>query len=140
MGNHMDKLGAQRLSGNEAVSQALKDWVRAAASKDGPALRDLLSEDIALFPPFQEEPMIGQTKALKTLSLFSKVTQNFSYDRTWHSGKMAVLEFTAEIEGRTLHGLDLIEFNDRGKISRIEVMARPHAAVTSLRAALLGSL
>ncbi len=138
MDNHMHELRTKKLSGEETISQALKDWVLAASRKNGPALTALLSDDVALFPPFLEDPLIGRAKTLDTLSTFSKVTQNFSCGRTWYSGNIAVLEFKAEIEGHSLHGLDLIEFNDLRKIQRFEVMARPYSAVSLLKTAVLG--
>lgn len=138
MDNHMDELQTKRRSDEETISQALQDWVLAASLKDGPALTALLSDDVALFPPFLEDPLIGRAKTLDTLSTFSKVTKNFSYGRAWYSANVAVLEFKAEIEGQSLHGLDLIEFNDLGKIERFEVMARPYSAVTLLKTAILG--
>lgn len=123
----------------ETVALAVTEWVEAATRKDGPALKNLLSENVVLLPPFRDDALHGPADTLMTLASFAKATRDFTYGRTWCSGNTAVLEFRADIEGRALHGLDLIEFDDHGKIVRFEVMARPHSAVSLLRSAVLGT-
>lgn len=137
MDNQMNSLWAKKIAESETRHQTISTWVSAASAKDGAALLALFSDDIALLPPFVDDPIYGPQKALETLGFFSRSTRNFSYGRTWVSEDTAVLEFKAEIGAQVLHGLDLIQFDDAGKIVRFEVMARPHSAVALLRAAFL---
>ena len=41
----------------------------------------------------------------------------------------AVLEFVCDIDGLTVNGVDIITFNDAGKIIEFKVMVRPLKAI-----------
>merc|ERR1711916_209187 len=58
----------------------------------------------------------------------------FTYHRRWNddSGGI-VLEFTAEVEGKLLHGVDIIELDANDQITRFEVMVRPYSSLLTLR-------
>ena len=43
-----------------------------------------------------------------------------------------VLEFEAEIDGKYINGVDIIDFNEDGKITHFKVMVRPLQAVNML--------
>jgi hypothetical protein len=45
------------------------------------------------------------------------------------AGHDAVLEFQAEIEGITVNGVDMIKWDDEGKIVEFKVMLRPIKAI-----------
>ena len=45
------------------------------------------------------------------------------------SGNQAILEFETKIEGKYVNGVDIISFNEDGKISEFKVMIRPLQAV-----------
>jgi len=44
-------------------------------------------------------------------------------------GNQAVLEFETTIDGKYVNGVDIVTFNDEGKISEFKVMIRPLQAV-----------
>ena len=43
-----------------------------------------------------------------------------------------VLEFESEIEGKYINGVDIISWNDEGKISEFKVMIRPLQAINMM--------
>ena len=43
-----------------------------------------------------------------------------------------VLEFSANVSGKSLKGIDMIKFNDQGKIIDFEVMIRPMSGLAAL--------
>jgi hypothetical protein len=47
-----------------------------------------------------------------------------------------VLEFQTEIEGVTVNGVDMIEWNDAGQIIDFKVMVRPLKAVSAIHEAM----
>jgi DNA-dependent RNA polymerase auxiliary subunit epsilon len=57
----------------------------------------------------------------------------FSYVREVIAENDAVLEFVTEIDGVHINGVDLIRWNDAGKIVDFKVMVRPLKAVTMLQ-------
>ncbi len=68
------------------------------------------------------------------LRAVSGVFQNFRYHRELASadGLNIVLEFSAEVGGKKLKGVDLIRFNEAGLICEFEVMVRPMSGLMAL--------
>ena len=58
---------------------------------------------------------------------------NFHYVREVVADHDAVLEFIVEIEGLQVNGVDLIRWNQSGKICDFKVMIRPWSAMEMLR-------
>ena len=48
-----------------------------------------------------------------------------TYRRQWYAESNAVLELEAELDGLKLHGIDLLQWNDAGKLIEFTVMVRP---------------
>ena len=61
---------------------------------------------------------------------------HFVYLREVVQGQHAVLEFQTEIEGVTVNGVDMIEWNDAGQIIDFKVMVRPLKAVSAIHQAM----
>jgi 2,4-dienoyl-CoA reductase (NADPH2) len=62
------------------------------------------------------------------------VFQDFTYHRQLASadGLSVVLEFSATVNGKELKGIDLIRFDEDGKIVDFEVMVRPMSGLQAL--------
>jgi len=62
--------------------------------------------------------------------------ENFTYHREFISddGRSAVLEFTADVSGKQLKGIDIISFDQDGLITEFEVLIRPMSGLTALAA------
>ena len=58
----------------------------------------------------------------------------FRYTKEVAQGNHTILEFETEIEGKYINGVDIITWNDDGKISEFKVMVRPLQAVNMLHA------
>ena len=57
---------------------------------------------------------------------------SFYYTKEVLTGNQAILEFETKIEGKYINGVDIITFNDEGKISEFKVMIRPLQAVNMI--------
>ncbi len=68
------------------------------------------------------------------LGTVAKVFEDFAYHREMVSadGKSVVLEFSAKVHGKELKGIDMIQFDDEGKIVDFEVMVRPMSGLQAL--------
>ncbi|VXB17855.1 conserved hypothetical protein [Pseudomonas sp. 8O] len=62
------------------------------------------------------------------------VLEDFKYLRHFGSAAGYVLEFSASIGDEQVMGVDLVEFNDDGKIIDFMVMMRPASVVLTLSA------
>lgn len=86
---------------------------------------------------------MGKAIAARYLTAAMHVLANgsFRYVREVVSANDAVLEFVAEVDGIVVNGVDMIRFNDDGKIADFKVMVRPLKAVNLVHqkmAAMLG--
>jgi hypothetical protein len=80
-----------------------------------------------------QSPIPGHAAAMLVLTTVVQIFENFRYHRTFVSGSHdAALEFSANIGKWQLKGIDLIRFDDAGKMVEFEVMIRPIKALQAL--------
>jgi len=60
----------------------------------------------------------------------------FHYTRIFDCGDKAVLEFECVMEDISVNGVDMIEWDDQGKITDFKVMVRPLKAIQTVHAAM----
>ena len=113
--------------------RTLDGWHRFVASGDRDLLSQLLSEHIVFHSPFMQSPIPGRPATLLVLSTVVQIFENFRYCRTFIGGSHDVtLEFAANIGKWQLKGVDLIKFDEHGKMIEFEVMVRPIKALAAL--------
>ena len=61
-----------------------------------------------------------------------KADSAFKYTKEVLSGNHAVLEFESEIDGKYINGVDIMTWNDDGKIIEFKVMIRPLQAINTM--------
>lgn len=101
---------------------------------DPAALSALLTDDAVFHSPVVHTPQAGKAKVMAYLGAASQVFGNgsFRYVRELVDGDSAMLEFTTEMDGIQVNGIDLIRFDQDGKISDFKVMIRPLKAVNKV--------
>lgn len=102
-----------------------------AAGGDPETLRAMLADDAVFHSPVVHSPQAGRDKVFAYLHAASHVLggDNFSYLREIADGNQACLEFATELEGIHINGVDIIRWNDDGKIQDFKVMVRPLKAI-----------
>ena len=116
-----------------AVPAPVAAWHEIAASRDVTLLDALLADDCVFRSPAVHTPQEG--KALTTAYLAAAVVvlgPTLSYHRQWYADDSAVLEFTAELDGLTVHGIDMLAWGDDGRLTEFTVMVRPVKALQRL--------
>lgn len=109
------------------------DGFRAAAeAKDFEAGRHLFAEDVTFRSPFVHKPYEGIDALAFLLGHVVRVFENFRYVEHVETGDTAVLMFEAEVNGRQLQGVDVLQFNDEGLISGLTVMIRPMSGLAAV--------
>ncbi|WP_447765596.1 nuclear transport factor 2 family protein [Sphingopyxis panaciterrae] len=105
-----------------------------AGGGDPQALKDLIAEDAVFHSPVVHTPQEGRDKVFGYLHAASHVLggENFRYLREIVDGDQAVLEFASELDGIQINGVDIIRWNDDGKISDFKVMVRPLKAINKV--------
>lgn len=93
-----------------------------------------IAEDAVFHSPVVHTPQAGKAKVMMYLLAAAQVLGNdsFRYVRELVDGNDACLEFTAEVDGIQINGIDLIRFGTDGKIHDFKVMVRPLKAVNKL--------
>lgn len=112
----------------------IQQWHAYLETLDAGALKDLLAEDVVFESPVVHTPQVGRAITMKYLLGAAAVLNNdsFHYEGEWYSPNGAVLEFVTVIDGIKVNGVDIIRWNDAGKIDHFKVMIRPLKAINLL--------
>jgi hypothetical protein len=113
---------------------AIDTWHRLIEEKDAAGLDDILAEDAVFHSPVVHTPQRGKqlTKLYLSAAIMVLGGSNFTYVREVIGDSDAVLEFTAEVNGIHINGVDMVHWNADGKIDDFKVMIRPLKAVNLL--------
>lgn len=117
-----------------AISDTIKQWHKMVDEKDLSKLGNFLSEQALFRSPMAHTPYPGKMAVYFALSNVIEVFENFTYHRELISetDRSAMLEFTADVSGKTLKGVDIITFNEAGLITEFEVLIRPMSGLSAL--------
>ena len=113
------------------LSGPIQTWHRLVKERDVKGLDGLLAEGAVFYSPVVHTPQVGKaiTKKYLTAAFHVFFNETFRYVRELIDKRDAVLEFQVELEGITVNGVDMIKWNDDGKITEFKVMLRPLKAV-----------
>ena len=109
------------------TTTALESWHHMVRTNDASGLRDLVAEDATFHSPVVHSAQQGRQLTVMYLSAAFQVFFNptFRYVREIVGAHDAMLEFETEIDGILVNGVDIIQWNDAGKIVDFKVMIRP---------------
>lgn len=113
---------------------AIDQWHDILASGNIEGLEALLADDVVFHSPVVHSPQEGKAITSLYLGAAAQVLANdsFTYVREVMGERDAVLEFTTEIDGILINGVDMIRWNAEGKIVDFKVMVRPLKAINLL--------
>ena len=113
---------------------AIESWHKVMVSGDVSALPELLHDDAVFHSPVVHTPQMGKAKVMMYLSAAATVFDDtqFIYTREIIGQDHAMLEFTSVVEGIEINGVDIITWDENGKITDFKVMVRPVKAVNKL--------
>jgi hypothetical protein len=109
----------------------LDTWHDLVQTRNAKGLRDLLADEVVFHSPVVHTPQAGKAVTTQYLAAAFQVFFNasFRYVREVVGPRDAVLEFQVEIDGITVNGVDMIRWNDEGRITDFKVMIRPLKAI-----------
>jgi hypothetical protein len=108
----------------------------AAEGKDFSAIEELFAEDVSFRSPVVFKPYEGREAIALLLGAVVEVFEDFRYTDQVETGDTAVLVFEARVGDRELNGVDVIRFDDDGRIGELMVMVRPMSGVNALAEAM----
>lgn len=117
------------------IHAALARWHQVA--ENGSNWNDLaaiMHKDAVFHSPVVHTPQEGRDIVVAYLGAAGQTLGNdsFRYVREIVSGDTAVLEFTTELDGIHVNGIDMITFDKNGLIKDFKVMVRPLKAVNKV--------
>ncbi|NIE64336.1 nuclear transport factor 2 family protein [Burkholderia sp. Ax-1719] len=119
-----------------AVARSLAIWHELVASKDLGKLESIVHPDAVFRSPMAFKPYGPAPALLMALRTVITIFEDFTYHRQFSSadGHDIVLEFSATVQDKQLKGIDMIRFDETGRIVEFEVMIRPFNALQVLGA------
>ena len=109
----------------------LASWHQLVEGRNVNGLDSLLSEKVVFYSPVVHTPQIGKAVTTQYLTAAFHVffNESFRYVREIVGNRDAVLEFQVDIDGISVNGVDMIKWDDDGKIVEFKVMIRPLKAI-----------
>lgn len=113
----------------------LEIWHDMLRRRDLGRLDAVLAEHCVFISPIVHTPQQGRdlTRFYLTGAL-NVFNDSFKYVKEIVTAQHAVLEFTCEVDGIVVNGVDIMTFDEAGKIIEFKVMVRPLKAVNLLHA------
>lgn len=116
------------------VASSLASWHKMIDEKNLSDLPAIVHADAVFRSPMAFQPYASAQAVLLILNTVVNVFENFVYHRELASedGLNVVLEFSATVGDKQLKGIDMIRFDEDGKILEFEVMIRPMSGLQAL--------
>lgn len=118
-----------------APPSPLAAWHELVRTRNPRGLEALLADEVVFHSPVVHTPQHGKALALQYLRAAVAVFGNetFRYVRELAGERDAVLEFEVEIDGVHVNGVDLIRWDDAGRIVDFKVLVRPLKAMLAIQ-------
>ena len=109
----------------------LATWHDLVKTRNPKGLDALLADDVVFHSPVVHTPQAGKAVTVQYLSAAFRVffNESFRYVREISGPRDAVLEFQVDIDGISVNGIDMLKWNDDGRIVEFKVMIRPLKAI-----------
>ncbi len=132
------------------MTTAVDRFRTAVNTRDLSALDDLFTQDIRFYSPVKFTPFEGRPMVLGLFGVLLRTFEDFRYvgefagtaqtsvDGT--EAPAAVLLFRTTVNGKEIHGIDMVHLAEDGRIKEFTVMVRPQSAVHALGEAVLAGL
>ena len=118
-----------------AAEKGLERWHAAMSKGNRPSdLAAIIREDAVFHSPVVHTPQKGRDLVVAYLAAAGQTLGNdsFTYVRELVDEHDACLEFTTEMDGIHVNGVDIIRFDEEGMIADFKVMVRPLKAVNKV--------
>ena len=125
-----------------SAKNLIHKWHDVIESDNLDLLDSILADDAVFSSPVVFTPMEGKEITMMYLHAAGQSfnMEKFKYTKEIHDGMNSVLEFETYIDDISVNGVDMIEWNEDGKISNFKVMIRPFKAVQKVQEKMVEAL
>ena len=117
----------------ESLSNRFRDAVLA---RDLEAVRESLAPGVVFNSPVAFRPFEGRDTVTEVLGAVMGTFEDFSYTDELAGDTAHALVFSARVADKKLWGIDLLRFDDEGRINDFTVLVRPLSATIALAQAM----
>jgi len=110
---------------SDEFKAAVADW-------DREAMAATLSPEVTFKSPAVFRPYEGREATMVVLEAVSRVFEDFRYVDSFEGEDGEVLQFAARVGDRELSGIDMLRFDDDGRVRELTVMIRPYSGLGAL--------
>ena len=107
---------------------------RAIEAHDLDQLLAVFREDAVLHSPITFQPFEGKAAIRRLLAIIFAVFEDFRYTDELDAadGRTKILVFRTRVRNRDAEGIDMVRFDDEGRVRDLTVMVRPRSAMEAL--------
>ena len=116
-----------------ALSDAFRDAVLA---QDHSAMVDALADEVVFNSPVAFLPFEGRDAVGQVLGAVMETFEDFRYTDELEGSTAHALVFSARVGSKELQGIDLLRFDDDGRIRDFTVLVRPLSGTIALAEAM----
>ena len=122
--------------------ELIHKWHKVMKNSELELLDEIIADDATFSSPVVFKPMLGKEITMMYLSAAGQSfnMEKFQYTKEIHDGMNSVLEFETYIDEISVNGVDIIEWNEDGKIANFKVMIRPFKAVQKVQQKMIEAL
>ena len=124
------------------AKELIHKWHKVMKNSELDLLNEIIADDSTFSSPVVFKPMLGKEITMMYLSAAGQSfnMEKFQYTKEIHDGMNSVLEFETYIDEISVNGVDIIEWNEDGKIVNFKVMIRPFKAVQKVQQKMVEAL
>ena len=124
------------------AKKLIHKWHEVVESDDLKMLEEIIADNAIFSSPVVFKPMKGKEITMMYLHAAGQSfnMQKFKYTKEIHDDMNSVLEFETYIDDISVNGVDMIEWNEEGKICDFKVMIRPFKAVQKVQEKMIEAL
>ena len=124
------------------IIDTIDAWHDLVATRNVGGLDALIADNAVFHSPVVHTPQVGKERVLRYLTAAFSVffVDSFRYVRELVGDNDAVLEFVLEIDGISINGVDMIRWDDDGRIVEFKVMIRPLEAINLIHQKMAATL
>ena len=124
------------------AKKLIHKWHEVVESDDLKMLKEIIADNAIFSSPVVFKPLKGKEITMMYLHAAGQSfnMQKFKYTKEIHDDMNSVLEFETYIDDISVNGVDMIEWNEDGKICNFKVMIRPFKAVQKVQEKMIEAL
>lgn len=132
----MDTVGTT--SGAAANRAAAQQLMKAMRERDDATIADVLSPDVVINSPITDSfHFHGREDGVALLKIVRETMEDLEHYELLGAEDVWIQRFRVRVRGRLLEGMDLLRFDEAGKVREMTVFVRPLPGLAALAAAVV---